>query len=78
MPQDFDANAYVEQASQILGLAIAPDYRAGVVENINALAVVAELVMSFPLPKTVEAAPVFQPLPPSAATPSSSQADQTV
>ncbi len=61
----FNAEAYVEQASQAIGLAIAPEHKPGVVENMEALYNVAQLVMSFPLPKTVEAAPVFNPLPPS-------------
>ncbi|MGB3495248.1 MAG: DUF4089 domain-containing protein [Elainellaceae cyanobacterium] len=61
----FNAEAYVEQASLAIGLAIAPDHKPGVVENMEALYNVAQLVMAFPLPKTVEAAPVFNPLPPS-------------
>ena len=66
MMEEFDASAYVDQASRLCGLTIAPDHYPGVVENMNALAQVADLVMSFPLPETIEPAPVFNPLPPSA------------
>lgn len=59
----FSATAYVEEASQLLGLAIASDHQPGVIENVEALYTVAQLVMSLPLPKTIEAAPVFNPLP---------------
>ncbi|MEM9450109.1 MAG: DUF4089 domain-containing protein [Cyanobacteria bacterium P01_E01_bin.6] len=59
----FDAEAYVDQASRLCGLTIAPDHYPGVVENIATLAQVADLVMSFPLPETIEPAPTFEPLP---------------
>lgn len=59
----FDAEAYVAQASRLVGMAIAPEHHPGVVENMAILAQVADLVMSFPLPETVEPAPVFDPLP---------------
>lgn len=58
-----DVAAYVEQASRLCGLAIPPECKPGVVENMATLAQVADLVLSFPLPTTVEAAPVFEPLP---------------
>ena len=63
--KDFDASAYVDQASRLCGLTIAPEHYPGVVENMESLAQVAQLVMSFPLPETIEPAPVFNPLPPS-------------
>ncbi|MEB3213023.1 MAG: DUF4089 domain-containing protein [Leptolyngbyaceae bacterium] len=64
MTNSFDAEAYVEQASRLCDLPIAPDHLPGVVENMSALAQVADLVMSFPLPETIEPAPTFDPLPP--------------
>ncbi len=67
MSSEFDAEAYVEQASQLCNLTIDPEHYPGVVENMNALARVAELVMSFSLAETIESAPVFDPLPPTAA-----------
>jgi len=66
MPENFDAAAYVDQASKLCGLTIAPDHYPGVVENMEALAQVADLVMEFPLPPDIEAAPAFNPLLPSA------------
>ncbi len=63
MVEPFDAEAYVEQASRLVGVAIAPDHRPGVIENMAILAQVAALVMDFPLPETIEPAPVFNPLP---------------
>jgi len=63
MANSFDSRAYVEQASRLCQLPISNDDLPGVVENMEALAHVADLVMSFPLPETVEAAPTFDPLP---------------
>lgn len=63
MVEPFDAEAYVEQASRLVGVAIAPEHHPGVVENMATLAHVADLVMGFPLPETIEPAPVFNPLP---------------
>ncbi|MGB7441657.1 MAG: DUF4089 domain-containing protein [Coleofasciculaceae cyanobacterium] len=52
---------YVEQMSQLLDLPLKPEYRPGVVDNMTKLAAIASLVMQFPLPEEVEAAPVFEP-----------------
>lgn len=56
-----DLTAYVREMSELLGLAIAPDYVPNVVKNVATLAAAAKLVMEFPLPDEVEAAPVFEP-----------------
>lgn len=53
--------AYVDQMAIALGLPIAPEYRAGVVANITRTAQIAQLVLEFPLPDDVVAAPRFQP-----------------
>jgi hypothetical protein len=61
MPPPFDAEAYVEQASRLVGLTIAPPYRPGVERNMALIARMAGLVMSFPLDPAEEPAPVFVP-----------------
>ena len=63
-PPAFDAEVYVDQASRLVGLPIAPEHRPGVVRNIALIARMASLVTSFPLPPTEEPAPVFVPAEP--------------
>jgi hypothetical protein len=60
-PPPFDAEAYVEQASRLVGLTIAPPYRPGVERNMALIARMAGLVMSSPLDPAEEPAPVFVP-----------------
>ncbi len=52
---------YVNQAAAIVGLPIPDDYHAGVVENFERIAAIAQLVLDFPLPDDTEVAPVFDP-----------------
>ena len=52
---------YVDHAAAALGLTLDHEFRPGVVANFERTAAIAELVMSFELPDTVEAAPVFRP-----------------
>jgi hypothetical protein len=56
-----DLEDFVDVCATTIGLAIAPEYRAGVVESFRQLAASAELVMSFPLPDEVDPATVFRP-----------------
>lgn len=58
-----DLTQYVDQMSQVLGLPIPDEYRQGVIENVARTAAIAQLVLDFPLPPEVEAAPIFQPAP---------------
>jgi hypothetical protein len=51
----------VDRLSQYLDLPIAPDYRPGVIANLERTAAIAQLVLDFPLPEAIEPAPVFQP-----------------
>jgi len=51
----------VDQMAKFLDLPIDPDYRPGVIANLERTATIAQLVMEFPLPDSVEAAPIFQP-----------------
>jgi hypothetical protein len=55
----FDAAAYVDAAAALIGLPLDPAHRAGVILNMQRIAEMAALVMSFPLPDGVEPAPVF-------------------
>lgn len=57
----FDAEAYVDQASLLLGLNLDPAFRPGVVTNIALIRRMAELVMGLPLAVEDEPAPVFHP-----------------
>ncbi len=52
---------YVEQTAQVIDLPLAPEYRPSVVENFTKIAAIATLVMEFPLPEDIEAAPIFEP-----------------
>jgi hypothetical protein len=51
----------VDRLSQVLDLPIAPEYRPGVIANLERTATIAQLVLDFPLPETIKPAPFFQP-----------------
>lgn len=51
----------VDRMAAVIDLPLAPEYRSGVIENFRQIQAIAQFVMEFPLPKEVEAAPVFQP-----------------
>lgn len=53
--------AYVDQAAPLLGLTLTAEQREHVVEYLAMTLQVARLVMEFPLPDDVDAAPVFRP-----------------
>ncbi|MBD2345797.1 DUF4089 domain-containing protein [Anabaena subtropica] len=59
--QELDVNIYVEQTALLLDLPIKDEYRDGVVANFERIRAIAQLVNSFPLPETIEPAPVFEP-----------------
>ena len=52
---------YVEQAAELIGLPIAPEYLSDVVDNFERIAAIASLVTEFELPKNIESAPTFKP-----------------
>ena len=60
MTQPFDAEKHVDHMAVVMGLAIDPEWRQSVVDNMAATAAIAELVMSFPLDDHIEPAPVFE------------------
>lgn len=51
----------VDLMAVVLELPIDPDYRPGVIANLERTATIAQLVMEFPIPDNIEAAPTFQP-----------------
>lgn len=57
----FDAAAYVQQTAQLLNLSIPLEHMDSVVENFERLQAIAQPVLDFPLPDTLEAAPRFEP-----------------
>jgi hypothetical protein len=57
---DFDPAAHLASMERGLGLAIAPEWRAGVESHVAAIARAADLVMSFPLDDELESAAVFE------------------
>jgi hypothetical protein len=63
-PPPFDADAYVEQASRLVGIEVAAAYRAGVAVNMALIERMADLVMGLPLSVADELAPVFTPIEP--------------
>lgn len=60
METTIDPTLYVEQMSQVIDLPIDPEYYPGVVKNFTTICAIAKLI-TFPLPDSMEAAPVFEP-----------------
>lgn len=56
-----EIGAYVDAAATAIALPIAPEHRPGVIQFMGVILSAATLVMEFPLPDEVEAAPVFEP-----------------
>jgi Protein of unknown function (DUF4089) len=59
--QPFDPETCVDTVVALIGLPIDPEYRSGVIFNLERIARMAALVMEFPLPDDAEPAPVFRP-----------------
>ena len=57
----FDAEKHVNHMAAVLGLAINPAHRPGVIANMARTAEIARLMTDFPLPDDVELAPTFHP-----------------
>ncbi len=53
--------AYADATAVVLDIALAAEYRPGVVSNLERLLLMGAEIMSFPLPENTELAPVFQP-----------------
>lgn len=57
----FDAATYVDQTAALLGLTIPLEIRDSVIENFELVRAIAEPVLEFDLPDTIEPAPTFEP-----------------
>ncbi|MEA5450611.1 DUF4089 domain-containing protein [Leptolyngbya sp. CCNP1308] len=60
-PGAVDYTAYVEAMSAALDLPIPDEIKAGVVANVEHIFAIAQPVLTFPLPDTVESAATFEP-----------------
>ncbi|WP_237477793.1 AtzG-like protein [Lichenibacterium dinghuense] len=58
----FDPEAVIDAMAPLLGLAVAPEHRAGIAANLRALAAMAALVLDPPVGDHAEPAPVFTPV----------------
>lgn len=61
MEKTDNSATYVEQISELLDLPLDSEYFPGVVKNFATISAIATLVMEFPLPEDIEAAPIFEP-----------------
>ncbi len=61
MTDPTDSAECVDRIASLVGLPLNPDHRPGVVVNFERIQTIAQLVMEFPLPEEIEAAPVFEP-----------------
>ncbi|MEL7037194.1 MAG: DUF4089 domain-containing protein [Cyanobacteria bacterium J06592_8] len=52
---------YIDQTAELIDLKIAPEYREGVISNLEQIAKLAKLVNEFPLTDEIEIAPIFNP-----------------
>jgi hypothetical protein len=57
----FDIETYVDAAAALIELPLDPAHRPGVILNMQRIAEMAALVMSFPLPEDAQPAPIFRP-----------------
>lgn len=60
-PLSFDTSAYVDLMAATLGLSLPDEIKAGVVANVEHIFAIAQPVLTFPLPDTLESAPTFEP-----------------
>lgn len=56
-----DLTAYVEAMAKVLDLTIPDEIKPGVMANMEHLFAIAQPVLTFPLPDTVESAATFEP-----------------
>ena len=57
----FNAEAYVQQALQLLALDVSPKQQTVVMEQFERIRAIAQPILDFPLPDDLEAAPTFEP-----------------
>jgi len=56
---DAELDAFMDASAQVLGIAIAPEWRDAVRANLAVTFRMGDLVLGFPLPDEAEPAPVF-------------------
>lgn len=56
-----NVEAYVDQTAALLGLRIPPEIRASVIENFEQIVAIAQPVLDFEMPDSLEPAPTFEP-----------------
>jgi Protein of unknown function (DUF4089) len=59
--QPIDWSVSLDQMAIAVGLSITPTCRPGVLANLERTAAIAQRVMDFPLPTSIEIAPTFDP-----------------
>ena len=57
---NFNVQEYVNQMSLLLDLPINEEYKDGVIANFEKIKDIAEIVNNFPLPESIEIAPLFE------------------
>ncbi|MEM9817734.1 MAG: DUF4089 domain-containing protein [Cyanobacteria bacterium P01_D01_bin.6] len=57
----FEVETYVEQMAQLLGLSLPESVQPSVAENVVRVMAIAQPVLEFELPDTIEPAPTFKP-----------------
>jgi hypothetical protein len=58
---NFQVKEYVKQMSLLLDLPINDQYKDGVIANFEKIKDIAEIINNFPLPESIEIAPIFEP-----------------
>lgn len=58
---NFQVQEYVHQMSLLLNLPINEESKDGVIANFEKIKDIAEIVNNFPLPESIEIAPIFEP-----------------
>jgi|GEM_PF-1401222 len=58
-PVKFESSIYVDQAAALLGLAIPPELRSGVISNFEQIHTIAQPVLEFSMAETIEMAATF-------------------
>lgn len=58
---EFDADAIVDAMAPFLGLTVEEEYRAGIVQHLNAAWMIAQSVLAVELEDDAEPAPVYRP-----------------
>lgn len=58
---NFQVQEYVKQMSLLLDLPINDEYQDGVIANFEKIKDIAKIVNNFPLPESIEIAPIFEP-----------------